>query len=66
MQDNLPASKFTALSSSELLGVCRNMANEATECAKRAKPSFRAAYTVLAMEWLLLADEIARLTMGSG
>ena len=66
MQDNPAATKFTALSSSELVGVCRNMAAEATERANRAKPSFRAAYTILAMEWMVLADEIARLTMGSG
>ena len=35
------------------------------EQAKRATPNFRAAYTVLAIEWLMLADEIARAALGS-
>ena len=40
------------------------MADEASALARTASPKFRAAYTVLAIEWLMLADEIARATIG--
>jgi hypothetical protein len=63
--ENHSTSGFTALSVSERVALCREKADEAMAHAKRATPNFRAAYTVLAIEWLMLADEIARAAIGS-
>ena len=63
--ENRSASGLAALSPSERVRLCREKAEEAMEQAKRATPNFRAAYTVLAIEWLMLADEIARAALGS-
>jgi hypothetical protein len=56
---------FTQLSRSERVSLCRNKAEEASRLAKAATPAFRLAYAALAVEWLMLADEIARTTIGS-
>ena len=39
--------------------------DEASKLARAASPAFRLAYAAIAVEWLVLADEIARATMGS-
>ena len=65
MDQDLPGEAFEALSPSERVNLCRKMANEATELAKRASPNFRAAYMILAVEWMMLADEIARAAIGA-
>ena len=65
MEHELSGAAFAALSPPERVSLCRKMANEASARAKAASPNFRAAYTILAIEWLMLADEIARATMGS-
>jgi hypothetical protein len=56
---------FTQLSPSERVSLCRDKAEEASRLAKAASPAFRLAYAALAVEWLMLADEIARTTIGS-
>ena len=65
MQHDLSGTPFAALNPSQRVNLCRKMADEASARAKAASPNFRAAYTILAMEWLLLADEIARATVGA-
>ena len=65
MEYDLSGPAFEALSPSERVSLCRKKADEATELAKRASPNFRIAYTILAVEWLMLADEIARAAMGA-
>jgi hypothetical protein len=65
MEHNPSAAAFAGLNPSQRVSLCRKMADEASARAKAASPNFRAAYTILAMEWLLLADEIARATMGA-
>ena len=65
MEQDLSGQIFEALSPDERVSLCRRMADEASELAKRASPNFRAAYTILAIEWLMLADEIARAAMGA-
>jgi hypothetical protein len=62
--ENRSTSGFAALSPTERVAHCREKADEAMEHAKRATPNFRAAYTVLAIQWLILADEITREMMG--
>ena len=64
MESGLSGSAFAALTPAQRVELCREMANEATEHAKNASPNFRLAYTILALQWLILADEIARETMG--
>ena len=64
MEYDLSGPAFAALSPPERVSLCRRMADEASALAKAASPNFRAAYTVLAIEWLILADEIARETIG--
>jgi hypothetical protein len=56
---------FSNLSPSERVNLCRDKADEARKLAKVASPAFRLAYAAIAVEWLVLADEIARATMGS-
>jgi len=56
---------FTRLSPSERVNLCRDKADEASKLAKAASPAFQLAYAAIAVEWLVLADEIARATMGS-
>lgn len=56
---------FTRLSPTERVNLCRDKADEASKLAKAASPAFRLAYAAIAVEWLILADEIARATMGS-
>jgi phage terminase Nu1 subunit (DNA packaging protein) len=56
---------FATLSPTERVILCRDKADEASKLAKAASPAFRLAYTVIAVEWLILADEIARATIGS-
>jgi hypothetical protein len=56
---------FAHLSPSERVNLCRDKADEASKLAKAASPGFRLAYAAIAVEWLILADEIARTTMGS-
>ena len=65
MDQDLSGQAFEALSPIERVGLCRKKADEATELAKRASPNFRAAYMILAVEWMLLADEIARAAIGA-
>ena len=65
MEYDLSGPAFAALSPPERVSLCRKMADEASALAKSASPNFRAAYTVLAIEWLILADEIARATLGA-
>ena len=65
MEHDLSGPDFAALSPPERVSLCRKMADQASSLAAAASPNFRAAYTVLAIEWLMLADEIARATMGS-
>jgi hypothetical protein len=65
MEDELSGTAFAALSPSERVSLCRKMADQASTLAKSANPNFRAAYTILAIEWLMLADEIARATLGA-
>ena len=65
MEQELSGQAFEGLSPSERVSLCRKKADEASELAKRASPNFRAAYTILAIEWLMLADEIARAAMGA-
>ena len=64
MEYDLSGPAFAALSPPERVSLCRKMADQASALAKAASPNFRAAYTVLAIEWLILADEIARETIG--
>jgi hypothetical protein len=64
MEYDLSGPAFAALSPPERVSLCRRMADEASALAKAASPNFRAAYTILAIEWLILADEIARETIG--
>ena len=47
------------------MNLCRKKADEASKLAKAASPNFALAYAAIAVEWLILADEIARATMGS-
>ena len=56
---------FSTLSPSERVNLCRYKADEASRLAKAASPGFRLAYAAIAVEWLVLADEIAHATMGS-
>ena len=56
---------FATLSPAERVNLCRDKADEASKLAKTASPTFRLAYTAIAVEWLILADEIARATIGS-
>ena len=56
---------FSNLSPSERVNLCRDKADEVRKLAKAASPAFRLAYAAIAVEWLVLADEIARATMGS-
>jgi hypothetical protein len=65
MENELSGPAFAALSPPERVSLCRRMADQASALAKGASPNFRAAYTILAIEWLMLADEIARATMGA-
>ena len=65
MQNDLSATAFAALSPPERVSLCRRKADEASALAQAASPNFRAAYTILAIEWLMLADEIARATLGA-
>ena len=60
MENELSGRAFAALSPPERVSLCRKMADQASALAKAASPNFRAAYTILAIEWLMLADEIAR------
>ena len=62
---DVSGSAFAALNPSQRVSLCRKMADEASSRAKAASPNFRAAYTILAIEWLILADEIARATVGA-
>lgn len=64
MEYDLSGPAFAALTPPERVSLCRRMADEASALAKVANPNFRAAYTILAIEWLILADEIARDTIG--
>jgi hypothetical protein len=64
MEHELSGTAFAALSPPERVSLCRKMADQASALAKAASPNFRAAYTILAIEWLMLADEIARETVG--
>lgn len=64
MENELSGKAFAALSPPERVSLCRKMADQASALAKAASPNFRAAYTILAIEWLMLADEIARETIG--
>jgi hypothetical protein len=65
MEREVLGKDFTQLSSSERVNLCRDKADEASKLAKAASPAFRLAYAAIAVEWLILADEIARTTMGS-
>jgi hypothetical protein len=65
MEREMLEKDFTQLSPSERVNLCRNKADEASKLAKAASPTFRLAYAAIAVEWLVLADEIARATMGS-
>jgi len=65
MEHELSGAAFAALSPPERVSLCRKMADEASARARAASPNFRAAYTILAIEWLMLADEIARAALGS-
>ncbi len=65
MEHALSGPAFAALSPPQRVSLCRKMADEASARAKAASPNFRAAYTILAIEWLTLADEIARATIGA-
>jgi hypothetical protein len=65
MEQVLSENTFAALSPPERVSLCRRMADEASALAKSASPNFRAAYMILAIEWLMLADEIARTTVGA-
>jgi hypothetical protein len=56
---------FSTLSPFERVNLCRDKADEASKLARAASPAFRLAYAAIAVEWLVLADEIARATMGS-
>lgn len=56
---------FAILSPTERVNLCRNKADEVSALAKTASPAFRLAYTAIAVEWLILADEIARAAIGS-
>jgi len=56
---------FAKLSPSERVNLCRDKASEASRLARAASPAYRIAYAAIAVEWLILADEIARATMGS-
>ena len=64
MEQDLSGQDFKALTPSQRVSLCRKMADEASELAKRASPNFRLAYTILALQWMILADEIAREAMG--
>jgi len=65
MEIDVSGAAFAALSPPERVSLCRKMADQASALAKAASPNFRAAYTILAIEWLMLADEIARTTVGA-
>ena len=56
---------FTTLSPTERVNLCRDKAGEASRLARAASPAYRLAYAAIAVEWLVLADEIARATMSS-
>lgn len=56
---------FATLNPTERVTLCRDKADEASKLAKAASPAFRLAYTAIAVEWLILADEIARAAIGS-
>ena len=56
---------FVQLSPSERVNLCRDKADEASKLAKAASPAFRLAYAAIAVDWLILADEIARAAMRS-
>jgi hypothetical protein len=64
MQQELPVRDFAELSPPDRIQLCREMADDAMEHAKRATPNLRAAFTVIAIQWLVLADDIARETIG--
>ena len=64
MEHELSGSAFRALSPTQRVSWCRRKADEATALAKAASPNFRLAYSILAIEWLILADEIAREMIG--
>jgi hypothetical protein len=65
MEREILEADFAKLSPSERVILCRDKADEASKLAKAASPAFRLAYAALAIEWLILADEIARATMRS-
>ena len=65
MEIDVSETAFAALSPPERVSLCRRMADQASALAKTASPNFRAAYMILAIEWLVLADEIARATVGA-
>jgi hypothetical protein len=65
MQRELLERDFATLSPSERVNLCRDKADEVSALARTASPAYRAAYAVIAVEWLILADEIARTTLGS-
>ena len=65
MMERLLEKDFAQLSPSERVGLCRDKAEEASRLAKAASPAFRLAYAALAVEWLILADEIAHAAMRS-
>ena len=56
---------FAQLSPSERVNLCRDKADEASKLANAASPAFRLAYAAIAVDWLILADEIARAAMRS-
>lgn len=56
---------FATLSPSQRVNLCHEKADEVSALAKTASPAFRIAYAAIAVEWLILADEIARAAMGS-
>ena len=64
LENELSGRAFAALTPPERVSLCRKMADQASTHAKAASPNFRAAYAILAIEWLMLADEIARETIG--
>ena len=64
MEHDLSGPAFAALSPPERVSLCRKMADQASSLAAAASPNFRAAYMIIAIEWLMLADEIARETIG--
>jgi hypothetical protein len=60
MEDSFNGQNIFDAPPEERIRRCRLMADEAQKAADGASPETRTAYTDLAKQWLMLADEIAR------